>query len=142
MDLMTALQISASGLSAQRTRVNVHSSNLANANSTRAEDGQGPYRKKIVIFEETPFEEKLTSELKEKASAVKVAEIAEDESPPRKVYEPGNPGADKDGYVYYPNISVIQEMVDLLSAARSYEANVTAMKAAREMIQSSMSISQ
>lgn len=132
MDFFTAFNISASGLSAQRIRLNVVSSNLANVNSTETEDG-GPYRRKDVLFAATPAEHSFKDILKDKIKEVKVNEIVNDPRPFRTVYDPYHPNADKNGYVYFPNVNVIEEMVNMLSASRSYEANVSVIKATKSM---------
>lgn len=136
MDFFTALDISASGLSAQRIRMNTISSNLANAQSTQTPEG-GPYRRKDVVFSANPpqntFNEILQGKLAGKINQVNVVEIVEDPRPFKMVYDPNHPNADKSGYVAYPNVNVMEEMVNMLSASRSYEANVSAIKAAQEM---------
>jgi flagellar basal-body rod protein FlgC len=127
-----ALRISASGMSAERLRMNVIASNVANADSTSGPDGQ-PYRRKQVLLQAAGgFDEVLRG--------VEVAAIAEDPSPPRRVYDPGHPDADAEGYVSLPNVSAVTEMVDLISASRSYEANVTAMNAAKQMFTRTLDI--
>lgn len=142
MDLLTALKISASGLSAQRTRLNVLSSNLANANSTQSADGSGPYKRKDPIFSEVnlgSFDKSLDAASK-KLSTVDVTGIVEDERAGPKVYDPSHPQADKDGFVQMPNVNVVTELTDIMATSRSYEANLTAMKAAKEMINAALSI--
>ncbi len=134
MDFLTAIKISSSGLKAQRTRMNVVSSNLANINTTRTDEG-GPYRKKEVVLSSTNVKDKFGKELKESMNGqvkeVKVTGIVEDQSAPKKVYEPGHPDANEEGYVAYPNINLMHEMVNLISASRSYEANITAINASK-----------
>jgi flagellar basal-body rod protein FlgC len=142
MDILTALKISAAGLSAQRTRLNVLSSNLANANSTRSADGSGPYKRKDPVFQEvsvSEFDKTLDKESK-KISGVKVTDIVEDQRPGARLYDPSHPDADKDGYVTMPNVNVVTELTDIMSTSRSYEANITAMRAAKEMISAALSI--
>jgi flagellar basal-body rod protein FlgC len=133
------MRISAGGMAAQRFRLNVISSNLANQNTTRTPEG-GPYRRKEVVFAATPPEpgpddtEKIGAHSpKDRTMSVKVVEIVTDPAPPVKKYQPGHPDADADGYVSYPNINTFEEMVNMLSATRSYEANATIMKNAKEM---------
>jgi flagellar basal-body rod protein FlgC len=133
MDFFSAMDISASALTAERTRMNLISSNLANANSTRSAEG-GPYRRKDAVFTATgagSFGRALTraSDLR----GVQVSQIVEDQNPPRLQYEPTHPDADARGYVAYPNVNVVEEMADMISASRSYEANITAVNAAKNM---------
>ena len=136
MDFLSAIRISTSGLNAQRTRMNVVSSNLANINTTRTPEG-GPYRKKEVIVSATPakdkFGQELQSTLEGKLKEAKASDVVEDQSAPRLVYEPSHPDANEEGYVAYPNINLMQEMVNLMSASRSYEANVTAINASKSL---------
>jgi flagellar basal-body rod protein FlgC len=134
-----ALDISASGLTAERMRMNVTAENLANAQTTRGANGQ-PYRRKEVVLSEVGqgggFGATLASAMGPKtgrAGGVEVAGIAEDASNFKTVYDPGHPDADAKGYVKMPNVDTVTEMVDLISASRSYEANVTAMQAAKQM---------
>jgi flagellar basal-body rod protein FlgC len=127
-----ALDISASGLTAQRTRLNVIAENLANAETTRTVDG-GPYRRKLVRFgaePAAPFGHTLEAM---QTTAVKVLGIEESDEPMRRIHQPAHPDADASGYLTLPNINPILEMVDLLSATRAYEANVTAVQAAKSM---------
>ncbi|MCX8044273.1 MAG: flagellar basal body rod protein FlgC [Desulfobacterota bacterium] len=132
MDFFTAFNISASALSAQRIRMNVVSSNLANAQSTETPEG-GPYRRKDVVFSSIPTPGSFPSILKDKLNEVSVVEIVDDQRPFKSVYDPYHPSADQNGYVYYPNINIIEEMVNLMSATRSYEANVSVIKATKSM---------
>jgi flagellar basal-body rod protein FlgC len=129
MGLFDGLEISASGLTAERLRMDVTAENLANAQTTRGADGQ-PYRRKEVILAERGggFGASLSS-----AMGVEVAGIAQDQTPLKRVYDPGHPDADADGYVSMPNVDTVTEMVDLITAQRAYEANVTAMQAAKQM---------
>lgn len=140
-DFLTALQISGSALSAQRTRVNIASSNLANAESTRGPDGQ-PYKRRDPVLEATPFEAALGSagEPQAVAEGVKVAEVVEDQSPGRRVYLPGHPDADPDGFVTFPNVNPLHETVNLLTASRSYEANASAVDTLKSMAQRALDI--
>lgn len=124
---MDPMEISASALTAERTRINLISSNLANANSTRTAEG-GPYRRKDAIFAATMDEASTRMN-----GGVKVVGIVEDQSPPRLQYEPSHPDADAKGYVAYPNVNVVEEMADMISATRAYEANMTAAKASMDM---------
>jgi flagellar basal-body rod protein FlgC len=142
MDLLTALKISASGLSAQRTRLNVLSSNLANANSTESADGSGPYKRKDPIFSEVPVSEfeKNLDRASKMLSGVNVTDIVEDHRAGPKVYDPSHPQADKDGFVQMPNVNVVTELTDIMATSRSYEANLAAMKAAKEMVNAALAI--
>ena len=136
MDFFDALHTSSSGLSAQRLRMNLISSNLANIRTTRTPQG-GPYKRKDAIFETKPvsesFRDVLRSQKAKGISEVKVAEIIEDSAPPITKYDPNHPDADEKGYVSMPNINLMEEMVNMISATRSYEANVSAIKAAKSM---------
>ncbi len=136
MDFFDALHASSAGLSAQRLRMNLISGNLANTHTTRTEDG-GPYRRKEPVFaarsENSSFGEILSAYQTDNLPQVKVVDIVEDPSPPLMKYDPSHPDADDKGYVAMPNINVMEEMVNLINATRSYEANVSAVKAAREM---------
>jgi flagellar basal-body rod protein FlgC len=151
MDFFDALHISSSGLSAQRLRMNLISANLANINTTRTEAG-GPYRRKDPVFAarvpaqsrspQASFRELLGNRRKELLKEVAVVEIVEDSRPPIKKYDPMNPDADSNGYVSMPNINLMEEMVNMISATRSYEANVTAIKSAKDMALKALEIGQ
>jgi flagellar basal-body rod protein FlgC len=139
MGLFDALDISGSALSAERLRMDVTAENLANANTTRTAAG-GAYRRKVVVLEtqqpQNTFGSQLTSAMKRGGNTpagVQVAAIAQDVTPNKRVYDPGHPDADPQGYVSMPNVDSVTEMVDLISASRSYEANVTAMTAAKTL---------
>ena len=135
MDFFTAMNVSSSAMSAERTRMNLISGNLANANSTRTADG-GPYRRKDAVFTATPVAEPFNSTLdraRKGLDSVAVSAIVEDSSPPRMQFDPTHPDADAKGYVALPNVNVIEEMADMISATRAYEANVTAAQAAKSM---------
>ena len=138
MSMFGGLEISASGLTAERLRMDVTAENLANAQTTRGADGQ-PYRRKEVILQEAPgsFGATLSSVIgggsNTNGGGVHVAGIVEDPTPPKRIYDPGHPDADAQGYVSMPNVDTVTEMVDLISASRAYEANVTAMQAAKQM---------
>jgi len=135
MDIFSSFRVSASALKAQTIRLNTISSNLANVDTTHTPEG-GPYKKKSVYFQSKPlsFKDELDSNLQGSVQGVEVTKILEDKSPPRKVYDPSSPDADKDGYVAMPNISALKEMVDMMSATRSYEANVTAIQSEKRMV--------
>jgi flagellar basal-body rod protein FlgC len=136
MDLIGTMNISAGGLMAQRTRLNVISMNLANANTTKTENG-GPYRQKTAIFRTVPatkgFEDYYADALDRKLQGVQVKSIDPVDGPFKKIFDPSHPDADEKGFVYLPNVNVVQEMVKMLNANRSYEANAAAVKAAKEM---------
>ena len=142
MSLFSALSVGASGMSAQRMRAEVLVENLANAETTRTPDG-GPYRRKDVVFEtsdvSSPFSSIFQSEV-QSAGGVRVADIITDGSDPEKRYMPGHPDADPDGYVAFPHINPAEDMVDLMSAARNYQANVAAITAVKDMIQRSIDL--
>jgi len=140
------MDISGSALTAQRLRMAVIAENIANAETTRTEDGE-PYRRKRVIMEprNSEFAEMLARRAggEERGSVtggVRVTEIAEDESPFKLKYDPTHPDANEDGYVELPNVDITQEMVDMISAYRSYQANVTAFNAYKDMAQRALDI--
>lgn len=138
MGYFSSLEIGASALTAQRLRMDTISQNIANANTTRTEKGT-PYRRRLVVFEErtpnVPFSEYLSKSSKDTyiGSGVRVAKIMEDSTPFKKVYDPGNPDADSEGYVQMPNVDIITEMVNMISATRAYEANVTSINTSKSM---------
>ena len=125
MKIFKVIDIAGSSLTAHRVMMDVISENLANVNTTRTAEG-GPYKRKVPIFEE-----KLDEAME--ASGVKVKEIATDQSAPRMVYDPGHPDANDEGYVAYPNVSVVREMADMMAASRAYEANLEVVKSAKSM---------
>lgn len=131
MGIFSSIEIAASGLTAQRLRLDVIANNLANINTTRTPEG-GPYRKQSVIFAPRFLVKSLFPPLTV-AEGVRVVGIKKDPSPPRMVYEPGHPDANPEGYVAYPNVNVVHEMVDMISATRAYEANVAVINAAKSM---------
>jgi flagellar basal-body rod protein FlgC len=145
MDFFDALHVSASGLSAQRLRMNQISANLANMNTTSTKAG-GPYRRKDPVFSaQAPaasFRETLRNRHKEMVKEVAVIGIVEDSRLPIRKHDPNHPDADENGYVALPNINVMEEMVNMISATRSYEANVTAVKAAKDMALKALEIGQ
>lgn len=138
MGFLNSLDIGASALTAQRLRMDIISQNIANSETTRTENG-GPYRRKMVVFEERAadgsFSDYLTKSSQEKliGKGVRVARIVEDPSAFKKVYDPGNPDANAEGYVEMPNVDTITEMVNMISANRAYEANITAMNTTKSM---------
>lgn len=136
MGLFDALEISASGLTAQRLRMDVTAANLANAQTTRTPAG-GPYRRQTVVLQEASaegsFAGQLSGALGAAPAGVEVAAITPDNTPLRRVYEPGNPDADGDGYVTMPNVNPVTEMTDLIDSSRSYQADVTAMQTTKNV---------
>jgi flagellar basal-body rod protein FlgC len=135
MSLFGGLEISASALTAERLRMDVVAENLANAQTTRGADGQ-PYRRKEVVLQERAgsFGASLSAAMnQQRGRGVEVAGVVEDQTPLKQVYDPGHPDADENGYVAMPNVDTVTEMVDLIGAQRAYEANVTAMQAAKQM---------
>lgn len=130
--LFSSLSISASGLTAQRKRMDLIANNLANASTTRTEEG-GPYKRQDLVFVE-----KIDSTGKE--AGVEIKEVFVDPTAPRMIYDPSHPDANKQGYVLYPNVSVIQEMTNMMHVMRAYEANVTVMTATKDMINKSFEI--
>ena len=134
MSFLTSFNISANGMSAERLRINVIASNIANINTTRTPEG-GPYRRKDVVFEAVPVSESENSfENQLRIETVKVKDIVEDKRPPILKYDPSNPDADENGYVKMPNINLMEEMVNLINASRSYEANVQVMRSSKDMV--------
>jgi flagellar basal-body rod protein FlgC len=143
MNLLTAINICSTGLSAERTRLNIASMNLANAHVTRTLDG-GPYRARSVVFaavpyedpeapsSSTPFAESLADEV-QALQTVQVSEIVEDPNPFREIHDPSHPDADERGIVRLPNVNVMEQMMDIMTAARAYEANTTAISTAKSM---------
>ncbi len=149
MSIFHAINTSASALTAQRLRMDIASSNIANANSTRAtinENGEWePYRRKMVVFEpkDNSFQSFLDTAANRSGSpgkGVKASAIVEDEEPFKQMYNPSHPDANENGYVLLPNVDPLQEMVDLMSATRSYEANVTAINATKGMLMKALEI--
>ena len=139
MSLMTAIEVGASGLAAQRRRFEVLVGNLVNANTTRPADVE-PYRRKDVLFTSANPEVSFGTALDEAVQGVEISGVVTDRSEPRKQYDPGHKHADKDGNVLYPNINAMEEMVNVLSATRSYEANLQAVNMAKEMQQKTLEI--
>ncbi|MDA9792944.1 flagellar basal body rod protein FlgC [Bacteriovoracaceae bacterium] len=143
MDLLTSLRISSSGLSANRKRIESISSNIANAQTTRTAEG-GPYRRKEVVFGAEParesFSEILEGELDENAQTVHATEVVSTNRPPILKYDPNHPDANAQGYVAMPNINVMEEMANMISAQRSYDANVTAINVTKQMAMKALEI--
>ena len=146
MGIFNAFAISASGLTAERLRMDVISNNIANVNTTRTIDG-GPYQRQRVVFE--PRGEKMgflfpfvfdKTKQSSQFQGVKATGIINDQEPPKLVYDPGHPDANKDGYVAMPNVNIVKEMVDMISSTRAYEANVTAINSAKTMAAKALDI--
>jgi len=142
--LFGAMSISGAGMSAQRARMDIVAENIANAESTKAPSG-GPYRRRQIVFQaiepRQAFDDVFRSSFQgRKPNTVKVAGVVPDQSPFRELYNPAHPDADKNGMVRMPNVNTIEEMVDMQSAARSFEANVTTMEAAKRMFQKSLEL--
>lgn len=150
MSTFDAMEIAASGLSVQRTRMSLVASNLANVHSTRDPEFNGPYRRRELVVQAVPvsefdalLRERLgteSSEIESVLRGVEVASVAVDGAMPQMVYNPGHPDADDQGYVAMPNISVMREMTDMMAAARAYEANLATLRTVRDMAQSSLDI--
>ena len=140
MSLFSAIQVSSSGMSAERTRAELLVENMANAETTRTPDG-GPYKRKDAVFssevQSSPFSAVFQNEL---GTGVTVSDVVQDDRAPLSRYMPGHPDADANGYVAFPNMNPAEDMVDLLNASRSYQANVSAMTAVKDMINHSLDI--
>ncbi len=136
MDFLSSLNISGSGLTAQKLRMDVISQNIANAEVTRTENGT-PYRRKMVVLSSinggSSFRDALNKATKVKTSGVQVKSVIEDQAPLVPVYNPSHPDANEEGYVMLPNVNTAQEMIDMLSASRAYEANITTFNATKSM---------
>ncbi|RJP73375.1 MAG: flagellar basal body rod protein FlgC [Candidatus Abyssobacteria bacterium SURF_17] len=135
MQILSALDISATGLYAERTRMNVIANNLANVNSTRTPEG-GPFRRQFVVLRGA----EITDASSTGSVGVKVVGVVDDPSAFPLVYNPGHPDANADGYVAMPNVNVVEEMVDMMTAVRAYEANITAIDATKGMVRRSLDI--
>lgn len=145
MSFFKSINVSASGLTAERLRMDVISKNIANADTTRTSAGT-PYRRQMVVFKEQTasgtFQE-LLNEAKgksESGNGVEVVKIVEDQSDFKRIYNPGHPDADEEGYLLMPNVDVVTEMVNLISSSRGYEANVTALNASKSMAMKALEI--
>ena len=144
MDFMTALDISASALTAERTNMNIISMNLANVKTTRTVEG-GPYRRKTTVMAAIPvddsFSAQMRSALDRELRGVRVMHVAQDGRPLKLVYEPGHPDANAEGYVAYPDINVVEEMANMMTAQRGYEASVTGVDTIKSMYNKALEIS-
>lgn len=138
MSIFNSINISASGLTAERLRMDIIAKNIANANTTRTANGT-PYRREVVVFKsgtkDIPFSEYLSRSIGQRSNltGVEVESIQKDSTPYKKVYEPGHPDADENGYVLMPNVDIVTEMANMISATRAYEANVTALNGTKSM---------
>lgn len=143
MDFEHLFAVTASALTAQKERLRIISGNLAHAETTRTPDG-GPYRRRDIVFTAVPikssFEEGLSLQLKDVPKGVVISKIIMDPRPFRRVHEPSHPDADEHGYILYPNINVMEEMVNMMSALRAYEANVTVMDVTKTMLNKTLEI--
>lgn len=143
MSLFSSIDVSASGMSAQRERAEVLVENIANAETTRTAEG-GPYRRRDVVFQSSPVSSQFSSEFDaqfdQQSTGVKISQIVVDNTEPNRRYMPGHPDADKDGYVSFPHMNPAEDMVDLLNASRSYQANVSAISSIKDMIQRSIDL--
>ena len=143
--LFSSMHVSSAGLTAQRSRLDIVAENIANADSTRTAKG-GPYRRRQVVFQSAPIDNHSFSSVFQSSfdqgtlQSVKVAKTIEDQRPFREVYDPAHPDADANGVVKMPNVNSVQEMVDMNSAARSFEANVTVMEASKRMFLKSLEL--
>lgn len=140
LGVFSAIEIGASGLSAQRTRMNTIASNLANAQTTRTAEG-GPYKRVDPVFEAIALEKmRELSPSERSVSMVSVAQIVQDERPGHMVFSPGHPDANKDGYLEYPNVNIVEEMVNMITASRAYEAGVSSLEATQKMANSALEL--
>jgi flagellar basal-body rod protein FlgC len=143
VSLFNTLSVSASGMTAERQRAEVLVENIANADTTRTATG-GPYHRQDVVFQSqditSPFSSIFDTQMTSQGSGVGISQVITDQSEPDKRYMPGHPDADKDGYVSYPKVNPAEDMVDLLGASRSYQANVSAISAVKDMIQRSIDL--
>lgn len=142
MSIFNSMKINASGLTLERLKMDVISTNIANVNTTRSEDGL-PYRRKEVIFQESLKNEKnkLTGKIEKKSFGVKVTGIREDNENFKTIYDPNHPDADENGYVLMPNVNMVDEMIALITTQRSYEANVTAINSSKSILKKALEIS-
>ena len=137
MSLFNVFAIASTALDAQSKRLNVVASNLANAESTSSASGQ-PYRARQVVFQAIP----MGGNQVKYGAGVQVSDVIEDTSPPRRVYDPKHPAADKEGYVTYPNVNPVEEMVNMISASRSYQNNVDVMNTSKSMLTKLLTLGQ
>ncbi|WP_423189140.1 flagellar basal body rod protein FlgC [Alkalibacterium sp. f15] len=142
MSIFNSMQINASGLSLERFKLDTISTNIANVNTTRTEDGEGPYIKQQVLFEENLRQVKsgFTGDVSRKSQGVRISGVEANEDNVRLVFEPGHPDANEEGYVAYPNVDMADEMIDMMTAIRTYDANVTAINSSKDMLKRAMEI--
>ncbi|WP_161878921.1 flagellar basal body rod protein FlgC [Alkalibacterium sp. MB6] len=142
MSIFNSMQINASGLTLERFKLDTISTNIANVNTTRTEDGEGPYLKQQVEFEENlkRVTSGFTDETSTKSAGVRITGVDVNEDNIRLVYEPSHPDADEEGYVAYPNVDMANEMIDMMTAIRTYDANVTAINTSKDMLKRAMEI--
>jgi flagellar basal-body rod protein FlgC len=139
MDFFSAMEILSSGLGAERVRMNVTASNLANAQTTRTAEG-GPYKRRDPVFSAAPLETGFARDLDDALRGVEVTDIVTDNGPPRVIHDPTHPDADVHGNVSLPNINMVEEMVNMITASRAYEAGVTAMRSLVDMAQRTLTM--
>lgn len=152
MSFLNSINISASGLTAQRLRMDTIANNIANVDTVRGIDGNGPYRRQVVIFEarnnqvktnqfhKMLDQEKMRNNLGNGVTVREIRELNPEEAPFRRVYEPSHPEADNDGFVNYPNVNIVEEMINMISSTRAYEANTKAIEASRNMAMRALEI--
>ena len=139
MNFLTTLETSASGLFAQRKRMDVIANNLANIETTRTETGE-PYRRQMVVMSPKPPEDGFRRAFDMQIEGVQIEDVVEDQAPFKKIYNPSHPDANQDGYLYKPNVDLMVETTNMLMARRAFEANVAAIKATRQMILKALEI--
>jgi flagellar basal-body rod protein FlgC len=139
MNFLQALETSASGLYAERKRMDIIASNLSNIETTRTKGG-GPYRRKMVVMSTKDMDQGFDDVFNNSLKGVQIEDIVEDKTPFKKVYNPGHPDADKDGYVLKPNVDLVVETTNMMMARRAFEANIAAIKATREMVMKALEI--
>ena len=137
--VFSAMEVAASGLSAERSRMNLVAGNLANARTTRTEEG-GPYRRLDPVFAARPVAPGAFDPVMRRIETVELSEVRADTTPGARVYEPGHPDADAQGYVEYPNVNVVTEMVNMMTASRAYEAGVTSIESLKAMARAALRI--
>ena len=143
MDIFAAIDASSTGISAQRARINILSGNLANINTTRTEGG-GPYKRRDAIFSsealDNNFNDMLDQRINDNVQGIRIDDVYVDEKEPKLVYNPTHPDADEKGFVRFPNINLMEELVNIMSASRAYEANVTALNASKSILVRALAI--
>ena len=142
LSIFNSMKINASGLTLERLKMDIASTNIANVNTTRTEEG-GPYRRKEVVFQESLLNARnnITGQMEKKSFGVKVTEIMEDDENFKIIYDPNHPDADEDGYVMMPNVNMVDEMISLIKTQRSYEANITALNTSKNILKKALEIS-